>query len=373
MKLSFVFGTRPEVIKLYPLWLEAKKRGHTVQLVLTGQHLDLVTPLLSFFGMKPDLELRVMTPGQSLSTLSARLLQALDAAEKSIQADAIVVQGDTTSAFIGGYWAYCHRIPIAHVEAGLRTFDLSEPFPEEGNRQLLGRISQWHFPPTQAAMRNLRREGVQRDAIHCVGNTGVDALLLTLARLKKEPGLLSPAVAEFREMAAPLVLVTAHRRESFGAGFEGICDGLARLATARPDAILLYPVHPNPNVREPVARKLGNVRNIRLIDPLTYPDFVWMMHQASLIITDSGGVQEEAPSLGKRILVLRRKTERPEGVKAGFSKLVGCDPKKILSESIRNLKASKRFATANPYGDGKASRKILSVLERHFKRNRIKA
>ncbi len=361
MKLSFLFGTRPEAIKLYPVWREAKLQGHSVQLIFTGQHEDLVMPLLSFLEMAPDLSLQVMTPKQTLSSLSSRILQGLDESRTAIQPDFMLTQGDTTSAFVGAYWSFCHRIPVAHVEAGLRTFDLAEPFPEEANRQLLARIAQVHFAPTEDAARNLRREGIAKSAIEMVGNTGIDSLLLTRKRLKGDPQQVAKLAQKFGD-GSPLVLVTAHRRESFGSGFEGICDGLVALAQRRPDLKIVYPVHPNPHVRESVMRRLGKQTGIHLIEPLLYPEFVWMMDRASLIITDSGGVQEEAPSLRKAILVLRRKTERPEGVRAGFSKLVGCDAAKILKEALRALEGKQRVAGANPYGDGKASKRILRLL-----------
>lgn len=377
MRIAFVLGTRPEIIKLAPVILEAKKRRHRTQVIFTGQHREMAGPLLKLFQIQPDLDLRVMRPAQSLTALSARVLEQLDRQADRIRAEAWVVQGDTTSAFMAAYWAFCRKIPVAHVEAGLRTYDLSAPFPEEGNRQLISRIASLHFAPTSQAAQALLREGVPATQIHRVGNTAIDALQWVLRRGKgvRDPHIpqreripasisrfLSRTEAESKGRA-PLILVTAHRRESFGKAFEGICQGILKTVSARSDLRVIYPVHPNPQVRAPVERMLGKHPRILLCDPLPYFAFVSLMKSADVLLTDSGGIQEEGPTLRKPILVLREKTERPEGVRAGYSRLVGTDPMKIKREALKALEQGCSGRGGNPYGEGKAAARIVSVLE----------
>jgi len=375
MVITIVLGTRPEVIKLAPVILEGRRRGHTVKVVLTGQHRHMALPLLHFFGITPDVDLDVMVPGQTLTGLSGRVLAKLDAEKDAVSGDVILVQGDTTSAFIAAYWAFCNKIPVGHVEAGLRTYDLMAPFPEEANRQLIGRLAAFHFAPTKTALIALRKEGVGPSKIHNVGNTAIDALLYTMKRLKEASGVgiadsekLSQQVREFIG-ENPLVLVTAHRRESFGEGFEGICSGIKQVAEARPDVKFVYPVHPNPNVRGPVERLLAGYSNILLCDPVPYVGFVELMQRASVLLTDSGGIQEEGPTLRKPIIVMREETERPEGVTVGFAKLVGTDSGKIRRETLKALKNGCKGRGKNPYGDGKSAGRIIGVLGRHAVKN----
>lgn len=376
LKLTIVLGTRPEVIKLAPVVHEAKRLGHEVKVVFSGQHREMGKALMKSLGIQSDFDLDVMAPGQTLSSLSAKVIQQLDAHEGNfLDSDFLLVQGDTTTSFVAAYWAFCKRIPIAHVEAGLRTYDLAAPFPEEGNRQLIGRLADLHFAPTGQAEKALLKEKVAREKVFTVGNTGIDALHFVLKMLKdpaarakvSEAERVPPAVEAFIG-ASKMVLITAHRRESFGEGLEGICRGIVRLAEANPAIRFVYPVHPNPKVQETVRALLGKQTNILLCDPLPYTAFVDLMSRSEILLTDSGGVQEEAPSLKKPILVLRETTERPEGVKLGFAKLVGFHPDKIFREAMAALKNGHRGRGKNPYGDGKASARILKELERAAKK-----
>lgn len=376
LKLTIVLGTRPEVIKLAPVVHEAKRLGHDVKVVFSGQHREMGKALMKSLGIRSDFDLDVMAPGQTLSSLSAKVINQLDAQEKDLlDSDYLLVQGDTTTSFVAAYWAFCKRIPIAHVEAGLRTYDLSAPFPEEGNRQLIGRIADLHFAPTGQAQSALLKEKVSKDKVFSVGNTGIDALHFVLKMLKdpaasakisdaeKVPEKVDQFIAGHK-----MVLITAHRRESFGEGLEGICRGIVRLAEANPDIRFVYPVHPNPKVQETVRSFLGSQANLLLCEPLPYTAFVDLMSRSEILLTDSGGVQEEAPSLKKPILVLRETTERPEGVKLGFAKLVGFNPDKIFKEATAALKKGHLGKGKNPYGDGKASVRILKELERAAKK-----
>jgi UDP-N-acetylglucosamine 2-epimerase (non-hydrolysing) len=365
LQLTFIFGTRPEAIKLAPVILEAKKRGHDVEVLLTGQHREMARSMLQFFGIEADQDLDLMQPGQTPIGVSAKLLQALETRLPPKKRDWVLVQGDTTSAFVAGYWAFLHRIPVAHVEAGLRTYDLSAPFPEEANRQLLSRMSRIHFAPTRKAFDCLRKEGISKSAIQVVGNSGIDAVLKVRQTLKDRPtSSLPKQVQDFLSPDSPLVLVTAHRRESFGAPLERICQGILRIAAKRPDSRIVFPVHPNPQVQGVVQKQLSGKANILLIDPLDYVPFVELMDRARVLLTDSGGIQEEAPSLRKPVIVLRGTTERPEGIQAGFSKLVGTDPKKIEATAMRALKKGCEGRGKNPYGDGKTSERIVRALEK---------
>ncbi len=367
-KFTFIFGTRPEVIKLAPVILEAKRRGHRARVVLTGQHRHLALPLLKFFGIKPDLDLNVMSHDQTLAGLSWKLLESLEKHEKKLAGDFVITQGDTTSAFVSSYWAFCRGIPVAHVEAGLRTFQLRNPFPEEGNRQLIGRLADLHFAPTERAVAALKKENVPASRIHRVGNTSIDALLFTLDRLRSgakiDESELVPSRIRREISGRRLVLVTAHRRESFGQPFHDMCQGILKLVAASPDLVVVYPVHPNPHVRKVVNRALAHHPQILLVDPLPYVAFVSLMREADLILTDSGGVQEEVPSLRKPILVMRETSERPEGIKLGFTKLVGTNPGKIVREGLAALQHGCRGKGANPYGDGKSAQRIVHAMEK---------
>ena len=365
VKIVVILGTRPEIIKCAPVILEAKRLGHAVTVVSTGQHREMLKALFGFFGIRPDLDLDVMTPGQSLTSLSARILEKLDENADRLAADWVLVQGDTTTAMIAGYWAFCQKHRIAHLEAGLRTNDLAAPFPEEGNRQIIGRLATLHLAPTSEAVQALRKEAVPASRIRRVGSTSIDAFLYTLACLAERrvpPAWRLPAaVASFAD-GHPLALITAHRRENFGAPLERICEGILGAVRANPGLKAVFPVHPNPQVRQIVSNRLGGVERILLCDPLPYVAFVELMRLSDLLLTDSGGVQEEAPTLRIPLIVLREKTERPEGVRAGFSRLVGTDPLRIQVAVRRALERGCEGKGRNPYGDGKTSQRVLRAL-----------
>ncbi|MGC8760621.1 MAG: non-hydrolyzing UDP-N-acetylglucosamine 2-epimerase [Bryobacteraceae bacterium] len=368
MKVLFVFGTRPEAIKLCPLILAMRQRGEfDARVCVTAQHREMLDAMLARFGVEADDDLDVMAPDQPLSLLTARILERLDGVLVRRRPQLVLVQGDTTTTMAGALAAFYRRIPVGHVEAGLRTGDLGQPFPEEANRVLTSRLATLHFAPTPRAKANLRQEGVPEDRIFVTGNTGIDALLYTRERLERGewPGFDASVPAPGRK----LVLMTAHRRESFGEGFLRLCEGVRRIA-ARGDTEIVYPVHPNPNVRTVVERELGGVERVHLIGPLDYVPFVDLMRRADLLLTDSGGVQEEGPSFGKPVLVMRNKTERQEAVEAGTAILVGTDPARIAAEAGRLLdstEARRAFTRVrNPFGDGRASLRILDAILSFF-------
>ncbi|ONF45069.1 UDP-N-acetylglucosamine 2-epimerase [Marinobacter lutaoensis] len=364
-----VFGTRPEAIKMAPLALKlAADARFDAGVCVTGQHREMLDQVLRLFELQPDYDLSVMKPGQDLAEVLAAILKGMQAVLAEARPDLVLVHGDTTTTFAATLAAYYSQIPVAHVEAGLRTGNLYSPWPEEANRKLTGALAHLHFAPTRGAADNLRRENVPEARITVTGNTVIDALLQVVAKLETEAGLRESLRQrfDFLEDSRPLVLVTGHRRESFGGGFERICTALATLARRFPDSRIVYPVHLNPNVREPVQRLLGGIDNIHLIEPLDYLPFVYLMNRSHVILTDSGGIQEEAPSLGKPVLVMRDTTERPEAVEAGTVKLVGTRVEQIVAE-VSNLMtdadAYHRMAYAhNPYGDGKACDRIVEVL-----------
>ena len=357
MKVLFVFGTRPEAIKLAPVvrCLREDARFET-RVVVTAQHREMLDQVLAVFAIKPDYDLNVMQPGQTLTESAARILAALEPVLDRERPHVVIVQGDTTTTFCGALAAFYKGIAVAHVEAGLRTGDLRQPFPEEMNRVLTSRLAALHFASTESAAANLRREGVEEKTIFVTGNTGIDAVLSVRDTLPP-----------FQPDAKKMILVTAHRRESFGPGFLNICRALRRLA-GRTGVEIVYPVHPNPNVRDVVNANLRDIPNIRLIAPLEYVQFVDLMRRSHILLTDSGGIQEEGPSLGKPVLVMREKTERPEAVEAGTALLVGTDEEKIVAETARLLDDSQEYARRarihNPYGDGQASARIRDVLLR---------
>jgi UDP-N-acetylglucosamine 2-epimerase (non-hydrolysing) len=371
LKVLFVFGTRPEAIKLCPviLHLLARPGQFLTRVCVTAQHRGMLDQVLNAFGVKPDWDLNLMQPGQTLFQSTARILSALEPVLEAERPAVVLVQGDTTSTLCGALAAFYARVAVGHIEAGLRTWDLQQPFPEEMNRVLTARITDLHFAPTASAAGNLRAEGVAPERIFVTGNTGIDAVLyvrdgLAAGRL---PGAALAGIQEGRR----LVVVTAHRRESFGGGFERICRALRRIA-GRGDVQIVYPVHRNPNVQDPVNRHLADHPRILLLEPLDYVPFVDLMRRADLLITDSGGVQEEGPSLGKPILVMREKTERPEAVAAGTVRLVGTDEERIVAEASRLLDdEAARDAMSkvhNPYGDGRASERIAGHLLEYFSR-----
>ncbi|MBN2474008.1 MAG: UDP-N-acetylglucosamine 2-epimerase (non-hydrolyzing) [Pirellulales bacterium] len=379
-RVSFVFGTRPEAIKLCPLVLamldHPRMQPHVC---VTGQHRQMLDQVLDVFGVTPDMDLHLMQPNQTLAGLTSRAVAAVDRYLSESRPDLVLVQGDTTTVFCAALCAFYHRIPVGHVEAGLRTWNKRSPFPEEINRVLTTRVADVHFAPTETAKRNLLQERVSEDRIHVTGNTVIDALLIAVARVRANPpavpglpDLLQPANHRLGASDTPVVLITGHRRENFGRGFEDICRAVAALASRFPHVHFVYPVHLNPNVREPVYRILGKLGTdtIHLIDPLDYLPFVAMMDRATLVLTDSGGVQEEAPSLGKPVLVMRDTTERPEAVEMGTVELVGTDAGAIVDAVARLLsdpEAYARMANAvNPYGDGHACERILATIEALF-------
>ncbi|HKE28866.1 MAG TPA: UDP-N-acetylglucosamine 2-epimerase (non-hydrolyzing) [Bryobacteraceae bacterium] len=365
IRILFIFGTRPEAIKLCPLIqvLRRQPDRFSVRVAVTAQHRDMLDQVLKVFSVEPDYDLDLMQPAQTLPALTARVLTALDPVIKAEAPDMAVVQGDTATTFAGALAAFYRHVPVAHVEAGLRTGDWEQPFPEEMNRVLTARLTTLHFAPTRRAAAALQSEAIPCNHIFITGNTGIDAVLYVRDRLDAAeiPAPSWPWLDESKR----LVLVTSHRRENFGSGFDRVMRALTRLAS-RPDVQVVYPVHRNPEVSGPAFRALAHLRNVVLLDPLPYDAFVDLMRRCRLIITDSGGIQEEAPSLGKPVLVLRDKTERPEAVDAGTVKLVGTDDSRLLEESARLLddeaEVTRMARIHNPYGDGHACRRIADVL-----------
>ena len=370
-KISFIFGTRPEAIKLCPLILAVRAQpDFEPHVCVTAQHREMLDQVLEVFDVVPDVDLALMQPNQTLAGLTSRAIEKIDDYLAEYQSDMVIVQGDTTTVFCAAMAAFYRQIPIGHVEAGLRTWNKFSPFPEEINRVLTTRVADMHFAPTQVSRDNLLREGVDDNNIFVTGNTVIDALHIAVDKVRKKPPLVPglPAHLMDGQNEKPLVLITGHRRENFGQGFTDICDAIATLAKRFSDTAFVYPVHLNPNVREPVFRLLSNMDNVHLIEPLSYLPFIALMNRANLILTDSGGVQEEAPSLGKPVLVMRDTTERPEAVDAGTVKLVGTDKRTIIDNVTTLLTDEKTYdimATAiNPYGDGKACGRIMTACSR---------
>lgn len=371
-KVLMVFGTRPEAIKMAPVYGALKEfAGIDVRVAVTAQHRGMLDQVLQLFGIKPDYDLNIMKPGQGLTETTVAVLCGLKQILEEFTPDLLLVHGDTATTLSASIAAYYQQIPVGHVEAGLRTGDIYSPWPEEINRKVAGTIARLHFAPTVRAQANLLAESVDPSHITVTGNTGIDALLKVVARLKEDKALSAGldkelGLTDYPHNGRRLILVTGHRRESHGGGFERICEALAKLA-ARPDVEIVYPVHLNPNVKEPVERLLGGYKNVRLIAPQDYLSFVQLMRRATLILTDSGGVQEEAPSLGKPVLVLRDTTERPEAIEAGTAKMVGTDRALIVSEATRLLDNRTAYETMafahNPYGDGKAAARIVESIQ----------
>jgi len=370
-KISFIFGTRPEAIKLCPLILAMQAQpDFEPHVCVTAQHREMLDQVLEVFDIVPDVDLALMQPNQTLAGLTSRAIALIDNYTTEYQPDMVIVQGDTTTVFCTAMAAFYRQIPVGHVEAGLRTWNKFSPFPEEINRVLTTRVADLHFAPTQISRDNLLREGVDDKNIIVTGNTVIDALHIAVDQIRKKtplvPGL--PTNLINGHEGKPLVLITGHRRENFGRGFIDICEAISTLAERFSDTAFVYPVHLNPNVREPVFRLLSNMDNVYLIEPLSYLPFIALMNRAKLILTDSGGVQEEAPSLGKPVLVMRDTTERPEAVDAGTVKLVGTDKRMIIDNVatlLTNEKIYSTMATAiNPYGDGKACGRIITACLR---------
>lgn len=373
--LLVVLGTRPEAIKLAPLVLAGMKRkGLKVLLCNTGQHRQMSDQVLNLFGLKADFDLDIMHPDQTLTSVTVDILTRLQGYLAQCRPDWVVVQGDTTTTFASALAAFYQKIPVAHVEAGLRTGNIYAPWPEEMNRRLVSELASLHFPPTGLAADNLRAEGVGEERFLVTGNTGIDSLKWLVARLVDDEGLREQAIRSLNESgiemgftgaARPYVLITCHRRESFGSGLEAICSAIAWLAKAFPDHDFIYPVHPNPRVRETVAAFLGDgIANVQLVQPLEYLPFVHLMAGAYLILTDSGGIQEEAPSLGKRVVVLRDETERTEGLGTGLIRLAGTDAERIIGYSEDALlgRWAEMGSGCDIYGDGQASNRILDAI-----------
>jgi UDP-N-acetylglucosamine 2-epimerase (non-hydrolysing) len=365
MKILVAFGTRPEIIKLAPVILELRKRPeiYRTSLLATAQHRGLLDQMLGIFGLEPDLDLNIMKPNQSLEALTTVLMKKVSRVLSEIKPDLLLIQGDTTTVMMAGLAAFYKRIPVGHIEAGLRTWDIYNPFPEEVNRRVISVLGTYHFAPTRGAARNLRREGIPPSRVFITGNTVVDALNYMG---KKVEGRSLPVRLDPERR---LILVTAHRRENFGKPFESICWALKEIAREHRDVEIVYPVHPNPNIKDTAERILSRVESVQLISPLNYLDFLGLMKKAYLILTDSGGVQEEAPTFQKPVLVLRKVTERPEGIKSGLARLVGTDKDKIVGETRRLLNDKKKYmemaGRKNPYGDGKAARRIVAIIAKH--------
>lgn len=367
LRVLTIFGTRPEAIKLFPLLhaLDGDTR-FVSRVCVSAQHRALLDSVLALAGIVPDHDLDLMRPDQSLDALTAALLTGLGVVMDAEKPDRVVVQGDTATAMCGALAAYYRKIPVAHVEAGLRSGNIHHPWPEEVNRKIIGTIAALHCAPTETAAAALIAENVAPGTVHVTGNTVIDALHWVTARIAAEPGLATGlAEVETRFAGKRIIGVTSHRRENFGGGLEGIAEAVRRLA-ARPDLALIFPVHPNPNVRAVMNAALADLPNVALIEPLDYPDFARLLDISELMLTDSGGVQEEAPALGKPVLVMRETTERPEGVEAGTAKLVGTDADAIVREAIRLLDDPAAYAAMarahNPFGDGNAAARIVELL-----------
>lgn len=376
-KILIVFGTRPEAIKLAPVVRQLKVHNLKFKTIVcvTAQHREMLDQVLRIFDISPDYDLDIMCKNQDLFDITANSLTGLKNILKQEQPDILLVQGDTTTAFVAGLASYYFKIPIGHIEAGLRTYNKYSPFPEEKNRHLLSVLADYHFAPTEWAKSNLIKEGISEGKIWVTGNTVIDALL-TVVTSQESGGRKEAFEKYFKERwnltlatntnNSKLLLVTGHRRENFGEGFKNICTALREIVEKRKDTLLVYPVHLNPNVQQPVRAILNGNPNIYLIEPLEYESFVFLMSKAYLILSDSGGIQEEAPSLGKPVLVLRNTTERPEGIEAGTVKLVGIDKDKIVNETLELLDNPSLYErmskVVNPYGDGRAAERIVSIL-----------
>ena len=374
-KILVVFGTRPEAIKMAPVVKQLKKDSKLdTKVCVTAQHREMLDQVLELFEIEPDYDLNIMKSNQDLYDITSNILLKMREVLNSFKPDIVLVHGDTTTTFTTSLAAFYQKIDVGHIEAGLRTGNIYSPWPEEANRKLTANLSKYHFAPTQTAKNNLLKEGVVEENIVVTGNTVIDALFLTLEKIEKDKNLKNSIIkklnSKFLQLDSKFILVTGHRRENFGEGFLNICKALKDIATKHKDINIVYPMHLNPNVRKPVLDILDNIDNIYLIEPLEYPEFVYLMSKSYLILTDSGGIQEEAPSLGKPVLVMRDTTERPEALEAGTVKLVGTDKNKIIIE-VENLLQNKHeydkmSKSHNPYGDGKSSKKIVKFLKENL-------
>ncbi|ENU64141.1 non-hydrolyzing UDP-N-acetylglucosamine 2-epimerase [Acinetobacter lwoffii] len=371
-KVLLVFGTRPEAIKMAPLALLLKQQESSFEtrVCVTGQHRQMLDQVLELFDLNPDFDLNLMKPGQTLSDITSGVLKGLEQVFAEWTPDIVLVHGDTATTFAASLAAYYHKIAVGHVEAGLRTGDIYSPWPEEANRKLTGALTTYHFAPTQSSYNNLIKENIDPKNITITGNTVIDALLTVKNKVETDQNIIKQFEQQFNflDPNKKLILVTGHRRENFGQGFLNICTALANIAKQYPDVQIVYPVHLNPNVQKPVNELLSGISNIYLIAPQDYLPFVYLMNRSYLILTDSGGIQEEAPSLGKPVLVMRDTTERPEAVDAGTVKLVGTDAALIQQSVIELLENSSLYQTMaaahNPYGDGAACTQIIEVLKK---------
>jgi len=372
-KILLVFGTRPEAIKMAPLVKEFQKEtAFETKVCVTAQHREMLDQVLDIFDIKPEYDLNIMKPGQDLYDVTANVLLGMKEVLSDFSPDVVLVHGDTTTTSATSLAAFYQKISIGHIEAGLRTHDMYSPWPEEANRQITGVLANYHFAPTKTSEDNLLRENKLQKNILVTGNTVIDALFLALDKIENSEELKTKILTSIEtqykiDSSKRLILVTGHRRENFGQGFVNICESLKKLALDNKDIEIVYPVHLNPNVQEPVKKILSDVQNVHLIEPLQYESFIYLMNQSHFIITDSGGVQEEAPSLGKPVLVMRDTTERPEALEAGTVKLVGTDPQKIIKEAqklLDNQEEYQKMSKAhNPYGDGKACEKIVNFFK----------
>ncbi len=367
MKVLSIFGTRPEAIKMAPVIKSLQDEPNIESKVcVTAQHREMLDQVLEFFDIQPDYDLNIMKPNQNLFELTSGILLSLQKVLEDFRPDLVLVHGDTTSTFAGALASFYLQIRVGHVEGGLRTYNKFAPFPEEINRQLTGKLADYHFAPTSKARENLLKEGIEPERIIVTGNTVIDSLQMALEKLQSYTDDEIEYLSSILDFSKKIILVTGHRRENFGEGFIEICESLAEIASNHPEVEIVYPVHLNPNVRKPVFELLGDINNIHLIEPLNYPAFVWLMAKSFFILTDSGGIQEEAPGLGKPVLVMRETTERPEAVEAGTVLLVGTDKDKIIGFSEELLKEDELYRKMkkahNPYGDGKASWRIKQFI-----------
>ena len=369
-KILLVFGTRPEAIKIAPLVkaFKADSVNFNTKVCVTAQHREMLDQVLEFFEIIPDYDLDLMRPGQNLHSLTSLIIEETKTVFEEFQPDYLLVHGDTTTSMAAALSAFYSGIKVCHIEAGLRTFNKISPFPEELNRQITGRIADLHFSPTKASRENLLAENVSDETIIVTGNTVIDALLESVEKVADLNNDITQPIREFIGESSKVILVTGHRRENHGDGFERICAALSYIANNEEGVKIIYPVHLNPKVQEPVNRHLAGLKNILLTEPLAYPEFIWLMNKSKIILTDSGGIQEEAPSLGKPVLVMRDTTERPEAVDAGTVILVGTDKEKIIEECLSLLNDTVRFNRMselhNPYGDGKACNRIITEIKR---------
>lgn len=372
-KILIVFGTRPEAIKMAPLVKAFKNNNNfDTRVCVTAQHRQMLDQVLDIFEIVPEYDLNIMKAGQDLYDITANVLVGIRDILTDFEPDVVFVHGDTSTTFSTSLAAYYAKVKVGHIEAGLRTYDIYSPWPEEGNRQLTGVLANYHFAPTAQSQQNLLKEGKDNNNIFVTGNTVIDALMYVVHRIDNQPELKQKIRAKIcaqypLETQRKVILVTGHRRENFGQGFINICEGLKQIALNNPEIDIVYPVHLNPNVQRPVNEILSNIANIYLIDPLQYEEFIYLMSQAYFIITDSGGIQEEAPSLGKPVLVMRDTTERPEAVAAGTVKLVGCDQAVLVREAEKLLNDQNEYEMMsrahNPYGDGKACERVVQLMQ----------